>query len=1841
MKRMLLLWVLCQAFFASAQNCSVIYVNIDAPGASDGSSWQDAFTNLQDAITESANCLDVGAEIWVAQGTYLPDVGETQVAGNRYATFYLLDNVQIFGGFTGAETTRDERDWQVNETVLSGDVGAPGDSTDNIYNIVTAYGNTPTAIINGFTIRDGNASEMGVPFEDPTRSGGGLFNILGSPTIRNCTFRNNTARYYGAGVYTEDGDPLFEHCKFLQNNASSGGGGLYSKNGAPKLSRCTFIQNESSSGGALSLSGGAPELENCTIQGNTASFGGGIYTRSDAVVLLVNCVISGNHAGFGGGVNNGAEMSFYNCTIANNQADGRGGGIESVLGNILFVNCILWANTSANEGKQIRNANLSNIVLSHTCYANGVNDVFVGGGFTPDANCITTNPLFVAPAPIATAPNTVGDYRLRAISTAINAGDNLAIAGVVTDLDDNLRIANGLVDMGAYELQTTPASCPGGNRLYVNAAAPAGGSGTSWATAFKHLQDALMTGAGCTNISEIWVARGIYLPDRGEGFVAGDRDATFQMHNNLAVYGGFAGNETTLEQRNWTTFVSILSGDIGTVDILDNNSYTIVFASSTDNSAVIDGFTIRDGQAVNNATLFEFDYPRWCGGGIYIEGGSPGIRNCTFINNQAGSSGGSIYNKQNSKPLISHCTFLDNTALRGSGIYNEQGSNAMITDCVFTSNEGAAIYNANSSAIISRCFFSGNNASFGGGVFNISDSVLVIDNCVFAGNTAGAGGAIFNQGGSFSSVNCLFSGNKASHGGAVSNLGETSQTYTNCTFSGNQASSQGGAIRNQGVGNGTTILNNCIIWGNYGGNNGNQIQSDGNIEVSLFASCYANGVNDIAVSGSFNTDANCTTENPLFISPVLPLAAPTTTGNYRLSPCSPLINEGNNGLIPFGTLTDLDQEVRIISGLVDLGAYEFRDTQNVQLPQISLDVVQPACSNIPGGSASAIVTSGAMPYTYLWSGGQTTPELTNLAPGDYVLTVTDNSGCKASVGFSITAPAPIESTTVNIQDALCGIQNGQASIVVNGGTPPYTYLWSGGQTESVAIGLPGGIQTVSITDANGCVHTDAVSIDQSDAVEASITGVLLVSCLGNDGRLSVQSSGGSGTLSYLWSNDETTETINGLSVGDYSVTVTDSLGCTAVVTTPLGAQAPFESQLVSIENISCNGLADGQATVTPVNGIAPFSYLWDDGQTMATAENLVPGLHSVTLTEGQGCTTTRSVTITEPLVLEASITGFNPVSCLSNNSGQATALGMGGTDPYDYLWSDGQETAQATGLEAGNYTVEVTDANGCTATISVTILAPQLPQAVIAATQNASACIGNDGSASVAVSGGQVPYTYLWSNGQTLPTATGLIAGSYTVVATDAGGCTATASASITSPPAFESEITNLENAICNGVNDGTATVSVSGGLAPYTYSWDNGQITATATGLSPGQHAVVVTDANGCTTGKTITITASVAILTTVSLQAQNNCFGDANATILVIPSNGVGPYVFLWSNGTDTPGISNLPAGTYFVSITDSNGCRAVAGAIITEPELLMLTANGTNGLCGNANNGSATAQGSGGTPPYNYLWSDGQTTATALDLEPGTYTATVTDAHDCTATASVNVTAPQPLVASIANAQQASCVDEADGSSGVQVSGGIVPYTYLWSDGQTTATAIGLLPGNYSVVILDANNCTVEVPVVIGSAVPALNANIVLDGATLSAIQGGAQYQWIDCNTTLPVLGATTQTFQPEISGNYAAVITVGTCNVQSSCINVIVTSLEGELPVGKAPLQVFPNPNSGLFSLILPEAAIVLLFNAAGSKLWQNQFLAGRHEIDRQVLPSGVYWLHAIRSNKVETVKIVVE
>jgi hypothetical protein len=282
------------------------------------------------------------------------------------------------------------------------------------------------------------------------------------------------------------------------------------------------------------------------------------------------------------------------------------------------------------------------------------------------------------------------------------------------------------------------------------------------------------------------------------------------------------------------------------------------------------------------------------------------------------------------------------------------------------------------------------------------------------------------------------------------------------------------------------------------------------------------------------------------------------------------------------------------------------------------------------------------------------------------------------------------------------------------------------------------------------------------------------------------------------------------------------------------------------------------------------------------------------------------------------------------------------------------------------------------------------------------------------------------------------------------------------------------EDPSCFGGNDGEASVSVNGGTAPYTYLWSDGQTTATATGLTAGTYTVTVTDANDCSVSESITLTEPTELLAEV-VAGSIDCFGESDATATVTASGGTPPYTYLWDDPASqtTATATGLPAGTYQVTVTDSQGCIVVESITIVEPAALELTIDSDDVLCFGESTGSATANVSGGTPDYTYLWSDGQTTQIATGLAAGTYEVTVTDANGCEITESITITQPEEILLSTATTD-ANCSDSDDGTATVTATGGTAPYSYLWSDGQTTQTAIGLAAGDYSVTVTDTNGC-----------------------------------------------------------------------------------------------------------------------------------------------------------------------
>ncbi len=407
---------------------ATIYVDQDAAGANNGTSWTDAFTDLQDALTAAAS----GDEIWVAEGTYKP----TLPAG-RAATFELENGVSLYGGFAGNETIRSNRDWASRVTLLSGDIGAEGDSSDNCYHVVTTSGTDDTPVLDGFTISGGNANGS-----YPRYWGGGMFIDSSSPTLTHCTFSNNSATQSGRGIYTRDSSPTLTNCTFSNNSASSGGG-IYTAS-SPTLTDCTFNNNSATYGGGMCIHTGSSFLTvtGCTFSDNTATYGGGMANYVNDSPKVRNCTFSNNSASSRGGgmYSNDASPRITNCTLSNNSAS-EGGGMYNVVSSASIRNTILWGNTATSSGPEIEYASSPPTVT----------DCVVEGGFPEGTDIITDDPLL----------GTLGDYGGSTETMPLLLGSSAidsANAAYAPDTDQRGVSRDASPDIGAYEYE---APAPG------------------------------------------------------------------------------------------------------------------------------------------------------------------------------------------------------------------------------------------------------------------------------------------------------------------------------------------------------------------------------------------------------------------------------------------------------------------------------------------------------------------------------------------------------------------------------------------------------------------------------------------------------------------------------------------------------------------------------------------------------------------------------------------------------------------------------------------------------------------------------------------------------------------------------------------------------------------------------------------------------------------------------------------------------------------------------------------------------------------------------------------------------------------------------------------------------------------------------------------------------------------------------------------------------------------------------------------------------------------------------------------------------------------------------------
>ncbi len=726
------------------------------------------------------------------------------------------------------------------------------------------------------------------------------------------------------------------------------------------------------------------------------------------------------------------------------------------------------------------------------------------------------------------------------------------------------------------------------------------------------------------------------------------------------------------------------------------------------------------------------------------------------------------------------------------------------------------------------------------------------------------------------------------------------------------------------------------------------------------------------------------------------------------------------------------------------------------------------CRNDNSGSIDVTPNGGDAPYTYAWSNGMTTEDISNLAAGNYTVTVTDANGCTSTCSANVTQPGYLIGISSSNNISCNGANDGSAFVTTIGGTSPYTYAWNTGATTLFIGGLSVGTYTVTITDANGCNTISSTSITEPSPLLAECVAQNN-SCDTSGGGVNLAISGGTAPFEFLWSNGQGTQNLTGLSSGTYSVTVTDANGCSAVCSTTLDINEPLAIDLVA-SDLVCGDNNSGSIDLTPSGGSGTYFYQWSHGPQTQDVSNLSAGSYDVTLFDDNGCNQTATIEVIPAPALTI-VVDAQDVDCRGNASGSATANVVEAGGPYTFVWSSGDTTKTANGLAAGNYGVTVTDIDGCFGTATVTIDEPGHLIAVSSGTP--ISCFGDtDGTAFVTAFGGTPPYQYNWNNGSTSIFLNALVAGNYEVTVTDANGCQTISSTTVESPDLLTVGC-NAVQPDCSGITQGSISLNVNGGTAPYSYLWNNGGITPEQAGLSAGEYSVTVTDANGCSTTCSTTIQ-QPGNLSVTCLADNIDCAGGLADIIIVDITEGLQPYTYEWSDGSTDPILTNVPEGVYSVTVTDALGCKASCSTTVVEPEPLIATYGATPVSCHGDNDGTASAQASGGTPPYQYSWTTGGTTSTLTDLAPGAYGLTITDANGCEFICGMRVGEPEPLTCSV------NVIQEGSGTSTqleVLAEGGTAPYLYSVDAGQTFTASNwfdALTPGIYTIVSEDANGC-----------------------------------------------------------------------------------------------------------------------------------------------------------------------
>ncbi|MBI1227143.1 MAG: T9SS type B sorting domain-containing protein [Bacteroidetes bacterium] len=885
----------------------------------------------------------------------------------------------------------------------------------------------------------------------------------------------------------------------------------------------------------------------------------------------------------------------------------------------------------------------------------------------------------------------------------------------------------------------------------------------------------------------------------------------------------------------------------------------------------------------------------------------------------------------------------------------------------------------------------------------------------------------------------------------------------------------------------------------------------------------------------------------------------------------------------------------------------------------------PNTSDPPNGSVD-ITLDPPDSYTYAWSNGASTEDISGLAAGTFTVTVTLANGCTQTASFTVDDNfVPLSVTGVTVTDT-CGLGLGSVDITPTGGVPPYTFAWSNGATTEDISNLLGGVYTVTVTDAVGGTQATSFVVDNITFISGvdfnyyyEFIGIYHnTTCMAppNGGMYTMPLT----TLPFMWnwSNGVTTPNNLGLAAGSYYLTVTLGV-CVNIWPSPFTVEdIPDLPELAATQEDALCGLSNGSIDLTASDGEPPYTYAWSNGATTEDIDNLAPGFYNVTVTGANGCTAVGNWHILDSPAFSVSGTATPNTSDPPNGSVDITP---DPPDSYTYAWSNGASTEDISGLAAGTYTVTVTDPEGCTATSSFVVEDFNPPPMVLTAVINQDTCELGYGSIDLSVSGGTPPFMFTWSNGAPSEDISGLVGGTnYTVTVEDANGVQEIGSFFVPNfvnmwPPNFQGiyTFTGSSNSVCVGTPNGYIDFTPLTSL-PYTWVWSNGVIGEDNFMLAAGDYFATVT-LGSCMFDHTLTILL-LPDAPSIDYTTINASCGLSNGMIDLTTTEGVPPYVFEWSNGATTEDINNLASGLYTVTVTGANGCTSVETIFVNDNPTFSFTGNTIpNSNCGMPNGAIDITVNPPGT--YNYNWSNGANTEDINGLGSGTYTVTVTDPGGCSNESAFTVGENIIQTSASVTSLTATC-GLPNGTVNLSLNGGVPLFTFEWSNGATTEDLAGVPGGMYTVTVTGSNGCTAtatatvadtDISIALGGNMSPNTACVGANGSINTTVSpfGSYTYAWDN--------GASTPSLSPVPGGTYALTVTVGTCTTSAS---FTVLDLPEALLLGAQPSPATCGGSDGGVDLTVLAGQPPLAFT------WDN----GAGTEDLTGVPAGIYTVTVI-------------